>query len=58
MQEYQNTKTFLLNAILQIGLKKFLLLKKLKMQFHGHMLRMILMVNKLLEHLMKKNCKR
>ena len=57
MKEYQNTKAFLLKAILQIGLKKFLLLKKLKIQYHGHMLLMILMVKKLLEHFMKKNCK-
>ena len=41
-----------------IGLKKFLLLKKTKKQFHGHMSLMILMVKKLLEHFMKKNCKR
>ena len=34
------------------------LIKKIKMQFHGHMLLMILMVKKLLEHFMKKNCKR
>ena len=34
-------------------------IKKLKMQFHdGLMLLMILMVKKLLEHFMKKNCKR
>ena len=39
-------------------LKKFLLLKKLKIQFHGHMLLMILMVKKLLEHSMKMNCKK
>ena len=58
MREYQNTKTFLLKTILQIGLKKFLLLKKLKIQFDGHMSLMILMVKKLLEHFMKKNCKR
>ena len=32
----------------QIGLKKFLLLTKLKIQFHGHMLLMILMMKKLL----------
>ena len=44
--------------ILQIGQKKFLLLKKLKIQFHGHMSLMILMVKKLLEHFMKKNCKK
>ena len=46
-------KNFLLKVILQIDLKKFLLLKKLKIQFHGHMSLMILMVNKLLEHFMK-----
>ena len=33
-------------------------IKKLKMQFHGHMLLMILKVKKLLERFMKKNCKR
>ena len=36
-----NTKTFLLKATLQIGLKKYLLLKKLKILFHGLMLLMI-----------------
>ena len=51
-------KTFLLKVILQIVLKKFLLLKKLKIQFHVHMPLMILMVKKFLEHFMKKNCKR
>ena len=58
MLEYQNTKTFLLKDTLQIGLKKFLSLKKLRTQFHGHMLLVILMVKKLLEHFMKKNCKK
>ena len=47
MSEYQNTKAFLLKAILPIGLKKFLSLNKLKIQFHGHMSLMILMVKKL-----------
>ena len=42
----------------QIDVKKFLLLVKLKLQFHGHMLLMISMMKKLLEHFMKKNCKR
>ena len=42
----------------QIGLKKFLLLIKLKIQFHGHMLLMISMVKKLSKHFMKKNYKR
>ena len=44
MLEYQYTKTFLLKDILQIGLKNFLRLKKLKILFHGHMLLMISMV--------------
>ena len=35
VSEYQNTKTFLLKDILKIRLKKFLLLLKLKIQFHG-----------------------
>ena len=58
MLEYQNTKIFLLKDILQIGLKKFLWLKKLKILFHEHMLLMISMVKKLLEHFMKKNYKK
>ena len=51
-------KNILLKDTHQTGLKKFLLLVKLKIQFHGHMLLMISMVKKLLEHFMKKNCKR
>ena len=35
------SKTFLLKATLQIGLKKYLLLKKLKILFRGLMLLMI-----------------
>ena len=58
MSEFVNTKKILLKDTHQTGLKKFLLLVKLKMQFHGHMLLMILMVKKLLEHFMKKNYKR
>ena len=42
----------------QTGLKKFLLLVKLKIELHGHMLLMISMVKKLLEHSVKKNYKR
>ena len=38
MLEFQNTKTFLLKNMLQIGQKKFLLLVKLKIQFLGLML--------------------
>ena len=41
MQEYQNTKTFLLKGICLIGVKKYLLLKKLKILFRGLMLLMI-----------------
>ena len=41
VSEYQNTKTFLLKDILKIGQKKFLLLVKLKIQFHGLMLLVI-----------------
>ena len=58
LQEYQNTKTFLLKHILEIGLKKFLWLKKLNILCYGHMLLMIIMVKKLLELFMKKTWKK
>ena len=51
-------KKFLLKDARQISLKKLLLLVKLKIQFHGHMLLMISMVKKLLEPFVKKNSKR
>ena len=51
--EYQNIKT-----LFQIGLKKFLLLQKLKILFCGLMLLVILTVKRLLERSMKKNCKK
>ena len=38
--------------------EEIFVIKKLKIQFHGLILLMILMVKKLLEHSMKKNCKR
>ena len=57
MWEHQNTKTFAEGATPDWS-EEGLLLKKLKIQFHGHILLMILMVKKLLEHFMKKNCKR
>ena len=53
--EYQNIKTFLQKAMFQIGLKKFLLLQKLKILCRGHMLLVILKAKKLLERLAKKN---
>ena len=37
MSEFLNIKKILLKDTCQIGLKKFLLLIKLKVQFHGHM---------------------
>ena len=58
MLEYQNIKTFLQKAMLQIGLKKFLSLKKLKILCHGHMLLMILTEKKLLECFTEKNSKK
>ena len=51
-------KILLLKDTHQIGLKKLLLLKKLKIQFCGHMLLMISIAKKLLEHFMKKNYRR
>ena len=58
MSEFLNTKIFLLKGTHQIGLKKFLLLVKLKIQFHGHMLLMISLVKKLLKHFMKRLIKK
>ena len=57
MLEYQNKETFFLKDTLQIGLKKFLRLRKLKIQSRGHMLLVILMVKKLLEHFIKETAK-
>ena len=54
----EDDRTFLLKDIFVIDLKKFLWLKKLKIQFHGHMLSVILMAKKLLEHFIKINCKK
>ena len=56
--EYQNIKIFLQTFLLQIGLKKFLWLKKLRILCCGHMLLMILMEKKLLELFMRKNFKK
>ena len=58
MLEFQNIKTVLLKGILQIVQKKFLLWVKLKIQFLGLMLLVTWIVKKLLEVVMKKNCKR
>ena len=48
--EYQDIKIFLEKVTLPTGLKKFLWLKKFKILCHGHILSMILMEKKLLEH--------
>ena len=56
--EYQNIKIVLQKVTLQIVLKKFLRLKKLKILCRGHILLMILMDKKLLELFTKKNCKK
>ena len=55
MSEFLNKKMFLLKDTHQIGLKKFLLLVKLKIPFHGHMLLMISTVKKLMKHFVKEN---
>ena len=56
--EYQNMKTFLQKVTLQIGLKKILWLKKLKILCRGPLLLMILMEKKLAEFFTKKNCRK
>ena len=58
MLEFQGTKTFFLKDTLQIGRQKFLLLFKLKIQFHGLMWLVTWMAGLLLEVFMKKNCKK
>ena len=55
--KYQNIKIFLQRVKFQIGLKKFLLLKKLKTLCCGYILLVILKVEKLLERFLKNNCK-
>ena len=56
MNEYRNKNTFFQKVTFQIGLKRFLWLKKLKILCHGHMLLVTLMVKKLLERFAEKNC--
>ena len=54
VRDHVSTKISLQKDTHQIGLR----IIKLIIQFHGHMLIMILMVKKLQEHFMKKNCRR
>ena len=56
--KYQNTKTFLQKVTFEIGLKKFLWLKKLKIPCHGHILLVILTVKIFLDSFAQKNCKK
>ena len=58
VSEFLDKTIFSLKDTHRIGLKKILLLLKLKIPFHGHMLLMITMQKKLLEHFMKKSHKR
>ena len=53
--EYQDIKIFFQKTFFQVDLKKILLLKKLKMLFHGHILLVIFTkVKTLFERFMKK----
>ena len=56
--EYKSIEIFLEKAMFQIGLKKFLWLKKVKTLFRGDMLLVILKAKKLLERFTKKNYKK
>ena len=58
MFEYQHIETFLQKVTLQIGLKKLLRLKNLKIIHLGYMVLVILMVKKLLKRFTEKNCKK
>ena len=58
MLEYQNIKIFLKQAMFQIGLKKFMWLKKIKSLCRELMLLVILKVKKFLERFTKKDCKK
>ena len=53
----QYTRVYLLKDVCQIGQKKYLLLRELKILCHGHMLLMISMGKKLLVLFMKMNYK-
>ena len=57
MLEYQNLKMLFQKVTLQVGLKKFLWLKELKILCVGHMLILTLMEKKLLKYFAKTNLK-
>ena len=58
MLEDQKIRMFLQKVTLQIGLNKFLWVKKLQILCCGHLLSLILMEKRLLEHFREKNCKK
>ena len=58
MSEYKNIEIFLHKVTLQIGLKNFFKLRKLKILCCGHMLLVILTVKKLMERFIKRTCKK
>ena len=58
MLEDQNIRMFFQKVTLQIGMNKFLWLKKLKILCCGYLLSVILMEKRLLEHFRKRNCKK
>ena len=56
--EYQNIKIFLQKTMFKVGLKKFLLLQKLKILSRGYMLLVTLTAQKFLERFTKNTCKK
>ena len=58
MLEYKNIKIFLQQAMFQIGLKKFMWLKKIKSLCRELMLLVFLKVKKFLKRFTKKDCKK
>ena len=55
--EYQNAETFFAKGYTPNWCKEFFVIKEVKIPFYGHMLLMIPMVKKFLEHFMKNNYK-
>ena len=55
--EYQKIKAFFQKAMLEIGLKKVLWFKKLKILCRGHML-LVTLTENLLERFMRNNCEK
>ena len=60
ISKYRNifAKGYMPNWSEEVFIKNKVFISKIKKQFHGHILLMISMLKKLLEHFMKNNCKR